>query len=181
MKKVTLMFAGGVIALGALIGFVGLSSTPANAADCGGNAVITCGFSSITQLRAKYNADSPKGTQTIYTYFGMSSNTINKAAHKTGYVTKAGNVIVDGKTVATNAMTAGRHNITGSTKHVINGTTFYTRTPQVSFSVPQYSVIAFFDTQGRFIGASMYECGNPVMATNKVTPPPPFMPFSSSS
>ncbi|MBC7764830.1 DUF11 domain-containing protein, partial [Microbacteriaceae bacterium] len=172
MKKIAVMLTGGIIAFGALFGFVGFSSTLAKASDCGSNAVITCGFSTITQLRAKYNSDSPKGTQTIYTYFGISSNTINKATYKTGYVTKAGNVVVDGKTVATNAITAGREYIPGSTKHVISGTTFYTRTPATSFESSQLSVIAFFDAQGRFVGASIHDCGNPVMATNKVTPPP---------
>jgi uncharacterized repeat protein (TIGR01451 family) len=172
MKKVTLIIAGGIMAVGALVGLIGTTATPAKASDCSGNAVITCGFSSIAQLRAKYNNDTPKGTQTIYQYFGMNSTVINSAAYKTGYVTKSGNVVVDGKIVANNAMTAGRQYMAGSTKHVVSGTTFYTRTPSVSFVSSQLSVIAFFDAQGRFIGASMFDCGNPVMATNKVTPPP---------
>ncbi len=172
MKKVTLMLASGVLALGALIGFVGFSATTAKATDCTTNAVITCGVSSIGQLRSKYNTDTPKGTQAIYNYFGINSNVINNAAYKTGYVTKTGNVVVDGKIVADNAISAGRTYKPGSTKHVSGGTTFYTRTPADSFTSSQLSAIVFFDAQGRFIGASLFNCGNPVMATNKVTPPP---------
>lgn len=170
MKKIVLI--SGVIAA-MVVGFWG-SSRPNNtavASDCSDNAVITCGFTSIGQLRAKYNADQPAGTKTIYTYFGMSSSTINQAAYKTGYVTKAGEVVVDGKVVADNALTVGRQDMPGSTKHVVDGTTFYTRTPSVSFLSDKLSVIAFFDVNGRFIGATMFDCGNPVMATNKVIPP----------
>ncbi len=172
MKKVTLMLASGVLALGALIGFVGFNATTAKAADCSTNAVITCGVSSIGQLRSKYNADSPKGTQAIYNYFGINSNVINNASYKTGYVTKTGNVVVDGKIVADNAISGGRTYKPGSTKHVSGGTTFYTRTPADSFTSSQLSAIVFFDAQGRFIGAALLTCGNPIMATNKVTPPP---------
>ena len=172
MKRVALLLTGAVLSLGALMGYALYNGTPAKAADCSANAVITCGFTSISQLRAKYNADSPRGTQNIYSYFKMNSAIINSANYKTGYVTKSGNVVVGGKVVATDALTAGRQYMSGSTKHVVGGTTFYTRTPAVSFQSSQISVIAFFDSQGRFIGASMFDCGNPVMATNKVTPPP---------
>jgi uncharacterized repeat protein (TIGR01451 family) len=172
MKKVTLLLTGAVMSLAAFAGYTLFNGTEVKASDCSGNAVITCGFSSISQLRAKYNSDSPKGTQTIYNYFKMNSAVVNSASYKTGYVTKSGNVIVGGKVVATDAMTAGRQYMPGSTKHVVSGTTFYTRTPGVSFRSSQLSVIAFFDKDGRFIGASMFDCGNPVMATNKVVPAP---------
>jgi uncharacterized repeat protein (TIGR01451 family) len=171
MKKLRLMVASAALMVGGLVA-LSLFDGTARAADCSANAVITCGFTSISQLRSKYNTDTPKGTQTIFNYFKMNSSVINGANYKTGYVTKSGNVVVDGKVVATDALTAGRQYMPGSTKHVISGTTFYTRTPAVSFVSSQLSVIAFFDSQGRFIGASMYDCGNPVMATNKVTPPP---------
>jgi uncharacterized repeat protein (TIGR01451 family) len=173
MKKVNIMFASGVLAIAAMVGLVGMNlTTKVNAEDCSTNAVITCGFSTIGQLRSKFNADSPKGTQAIFSYFKLNSAVINGASYKTGYVTKTGNVVVDGKIVADNAISAGRTDKPGSTKHTIDGTTFYTRAPANTFTSSQLSAIVFFDAQGRFIGAVINTCGNPVMGTNKVTPPP---------
>ncbi len=171
MKKQLLIATGAVfMALAGIVGYSALSN-PANAGDCSTNSVITCGITSISQLRDKYNKDQPAGTQTIYNYFGVNSNVVNHAAYQSGYVTKTGNVVVDGKVVATGAVTAGREYMPGSTKHIVNGTTFYTRTPSVSFMQDQLAAIVFFDAQGRFIGASILDCGNPVTGHNEVTPP----------
>ena len=142
--------------------------------DCSPDAAITCGVTSISELRQKYNSDTTKGTQTIYSYMGISSNTVNKATYKEGTVTKSGLIIVDGKTVATNAVQAGRHpawpGYPASTKHVVNGLTFYTRTTQNSHMPASQTAIVFFSSNGTFIGAVIHDCGNPV--TGKPTPPP---------
>jgi hypothetical protein len=70
--------------------------------------------------------------------------------------------------VATNAMTAGRQNISGSTKMANGGTVYFMRPPSVSFkssSLPAYVVM----NNGRFSYAIIASCGNPVKAT-PVTP-----------
>ena len=172
MNKVKLMIAGAVIAVGAFVG-VASANNPVNAADCSANAVITCGVTSIGQLRDKFNANTPAGTQNIFSWFGLTSDVVNHATNKTGYVTKSGDVVVDGKVVATNAVSAGRQYMAGSATQSIGGTTFYTRSTQTSFVSSQIGAIVFFDAQGRFIAAVLYDCGNPVKATNKVVPVQP--------
>lgn len=170
MRKLLTGFGATLLALG---GYIVMSPivSPALAVDCSDNAVIRCGVSSITDLRSKYNNDTTPGTKTIFSYMGMTSATINSATYKTGYVTKTGNVVVGGKVVATNAISAGRQWMPNSTKHVTSGTTFYTRSTTDSFKSAQLSAIVFFDSQGRFIGAALHDCGNAIKATNTVDPP----------
>ncbi|MCA9337026.1 hypothetical protein KC955_04135, partial [Candidatus Saccharibacteria bacterium] len=76
MNKVKLMIAGAVIAVGAFVG-VASANNPVNAADCSANAVITCGVTSIGQLRDKFNANTPAGTQNIFSWFGLTSDVVN--------------------------------------------------------------------------------------------------------
>lgn len=166
------IIVGSVVALGVLVGYA-TTSGPATAADCSGNAVITCGVSSIDQLRQKYNSNTPAGTQNIFSYFGLTSGVVNGASYKTGYVTKAGEVVADGKVVGKNAISAGRHYMPGSTQRNVGGTTFYTRPTTTSFASNSLSAIVFFDAQGRLIGAVLHDCGNPIKADNTVIPPAP--------
>lgn len=153
--------------------FVGNTFGSVNATGCSTNSVITCGVGSISDLRAKYNSDSTKGTQAIYKGMGITSTMVNGAAVSEGTLYKNGNVTVNGKVVATNAHTAGRHYLTGSTKHVTDGVTWYERSTQVSLVSNTAKVFVFFDGDGRFSAAVMTECGNPVRATNVVVPPEP--------
>ena len=128
MKRTRLLI-GSVIALAILVTGGLLLIPHADASDCSNNAVVQCGFNSISNLRDKYNSDATPGMRNIYSFFGLTSDVVNHGAYKEGTVTKSGSVIVDGKTVATNAYSAGRYYINGSTKHVVNGTTFYVRLP----------------------------------------------------
>ena len=89
-----------------------------------------------------------------------------------GSVTKSGEVILDGKVVATKAVTAGRLNISGSTKHTNNGTVYYTRPPSVSFLNNSLSAYVVMDN-GKFKYAVLISCGNPVVGTPKVVTPTP--------
>jgi uncharacterized repeat protein (TIGR01451 family) len=157
-----------------------------NGFNCDSNAVIYCGAetskgaAAASQITSRYNSgdghNSAASIHSIYgsSWFGIGSSDIQNLSKnaQVGTVTKSGNVIVGGKTVATNALTAGRQNLTGSTKRTSNGTVFYTRTPQVSFT--QSSLSAYVVMQnGQFKFAVLESCGNPVHATpNKPTPPP---------
>ena len=172
MNVLKSIIVGSVVALGALVGYATFSG-PATAADCSPNAVITCGITSIDQLRQKYNSNTPAGTQNIFSFFGLTSSVINTASYKTGYVTKAGEVVADGTVVGKNAISAGRQYMPGSTQRTVGGTTFYTRPTSTSFVSSSISAIVFFDGQGRFIGAVLHDCGNPVMADNTVIPASP--------
>lgn len=145
--------------------------------DCDTNAVINCGTLNTTELQQRYYNT---GVATIYNHFGISAADINRT-HDTaqvGRVYKNGQVTIGDTVVATGAITAGRHNISGSTKHVINGTTFYTRAPSVSFRVDSIAAFVIMN-DGQFKYAILAACGNPVMATpipKKETPPPPAPP-----
>jgi len=144
-----------------------LSFTPVISHAYGGsqdnNSVVAGGVSSSSNLTQAYKTS---GVATIYNYFGISSADINNSSSHwvNGTVTSSGKVIVNGKVVATNAITAGRQNIDGSTKVTRDGTTFYVRPTNVSFrqsSLPAYVLMK----NGQFQNAIIAECGNPVMAT----------------
>jgi hypothetical protein len=158
-----------------------------SARDCDSNAVIACGALTTKELSDRY---SYKGVASIYKYFGISAEEV-KAMGSTasaGLVHKNGNITVGGKLVATGAITAGRENISGSTKVSSGGVTFYKRAPSVSFR--QDSLSAFVVLKdGIFQYAILGACGNPVAGaptkktptptppvTSKPTPQPPVVP-----
>jgi hypothetical protein len=131
--------------------------------DCDTNAVMNCGALTTAELQQKYGNTGVAG---IYGYFGISAGDIDDISKTavSGTVYKDGTVTADGVTVATNAITAGRENISGSTKVSNSGVTFYKRAPSVSFRVN--SINAFVVMQnGQFKFAILGACGNPVIAT----------------
>lgn len=155
--------------------------------DCDANAVIDCGALTTAELAQKYQAD---GIGPIYARFGITGQEItnmgaNSDAEHTyaGSVTRSGQVIVDqidingrtysDKVVATDALTAGRQNMPGSTQQSSGGITFFSRPPSVSFvssPLPAFVVME----NGRFAFAIIASCGNPVKATPVIfaTPAP---------
>jgi len=145
--------------------------------NCDDNSVIYCGALTTTELQQRYGNS---GVATIYSYFGITAKDIQdiNSIAVVGTVTKSGDVIVNGKTVATNVTTAGRQNDNPSVRHDIDGVIFFTRPPSVSFlseSIPAYVA---FNSNGQFIFAILGSCGNPVIgtpvpqATPKPTPTP---------
>ncbi|HET7827854.1 MAG TPA: hypothetical protein VFK97_03235 [Candidatus Saccharimonadales bacterium] len=133
--------------------------------DCNDNAVIRCGIANSKDLAADFQDAS---VDHIYSHFGISQADINNFDSQAvaGSVTIHGAVVVNGKVVATNALTAGRQDMSGSKATTVDGTTFYVRPPSVSFqqpSLPAYVVMH----NGRFDFAIIASCGNPVIATPK--------------
>jgi hypothetical protein len=142
-------------------------ATPVSAAATGGecddNAVVRCGIYSTADLKARYTGD----VKAAYNYFGITDGMINgtTATIKNGTVNRNGDVILDGKVVATGAITAGRQNISGSTKFTAGGSTFYQRPSTVSFvSRSVFEAYIMVDSNGQFMGAVLKPCGNPVKA-----------------
>lgn len=142
-------------------------ATPVSAAATGGecddNAVVRCGIYSTADLKARYTGD----VKAAYNYFGITDGMINgtTATIKSGTVNRNGDVILDGKVVATGAITAGRQNISGSTKFTAGGSTFYQRPSTVSFvSRSVFEAYIMVDSNGQFMGAVLKPCGNPVKA-----------------
>jgi hypothetical protein len=172
----------------------GLALSIDSSQDCDANAVINCGLLDSANAGTAYQQN---GVADIYSNFGITSQDINNLSGTAvaGVVTNNNNVWihrgsglcpdVDTSTlssrnqqvmrdnpnlclVATNAMTAGRQNMPGSTRVSSGGTVFYSRPPSVSFqssSLPAFVVM----NGGRFSYAIIASCGNPVMAT-PVTP-----------
>lgn len=158
--------------------------------DCDANAVINCGLTDTANAASAYQRS---GVADIFSNFGITSQNINDLSSNavTGVVTDNNNVWIHRSSglcpdidtgtlsaknqqavknnpnlclVATNAMTAGRQFIPGSTKLTNGNTTFYTRPPSISFqssSLPSFVVM----NNGRFAYAIIASCGNPVIAT----------------
>jgi hypothetical protein len=132
--------------------------------NCDSNAVIFGGVGSVNELQNK--ASNNSDTQTVFRAFGISSTDIFNmdSTAVNGTVTRSGNVIVNGKTVASGAMTAGMQNMSGSTRMTSGSTIFFMRPPSVSFqssSLPAFVVMK----NGQFQFAIIKSCGNPVKAT----------------
>lgn len=165
---------GSLAAVLLLVSSVGAQSVsfPNSPTDCDSNAVIRCGALTTSALQQAYQADSY--TRIVFQNFGISSTDIQNISTTAvaGTVTKSGNVIVNGKTVATNAMTAGRTNMAGSTAVTTQGITFYRRPPSVSFAQDNLDAYVVMSSNNQFRFAVIASCGNPVTAT-PVAPPAP--------
>lgn len=132
--------------------------------DCDDNAVIRCGALTTGELNDKY--DNQRDVRVIFNHFGITGSEINEASQyaRKGHITKGGRVVVDGKTVATDALTAGRQHMPGSKKVTKNGVTFYTRSPSVSFTQNKLDALVIMKND-KFQYAVLTSCGNPVKAT----------------
>jgi uncharacterized repeat protein (TIGR01451 family) len=141
------------------------------ARDCDANAVMYCGAGSTEELKSKYRANQSGNTQAIFAHFGIGSEAALNGM-VVGSVTANNNVYVGGRHVATNAVTAGRQNMPGSTP--ILGGAAYQRPPSVSFRSGSLPAFVKLDGNGRFMYAVIMSCGNPVRAVPTApTPPPP--------
>lgn len=139
--------------------------------DCDDNAVIRCGVANAGDVQTAYNKDT--SVQKIFSCMTISKSDVAnlKSGTVEGVVTKSGDVLVNGKVVATGAMTGGRQDMPGSTNKTSTcGTSFYERSPSVSFQQSQLSAIVKLNSNGVFQFAIINSCGNPVIATPKAQP-----------
>lgn len=144
------------------------------ARDCDSNAVIYCGALTTSELQDKYNHNL--SVRRLYKHFGITRADIDAIGSTAveGVVYQSGNVKVNSKTIATDAMTAGRQDTLGSTPITIHKTTFYERHPDVSFVHNRLKAFVVMDANGQFRYAIIASCGNPVIAT-------PVMPKAQSA
>lgn len=141
--------------------------------DCDTNAILNCGAMNTDELQQKYTADSK--AQSVYTAYNITQADIDAmdTSAVAGSVTKTGNVEVNGKVVANNALSAGYHNMPGSTAATHNGVTFYNSSPSSSFVSDRINAYVVLNKDGQFKYAILSSCGNPVKASNVVVPPTP--------
>jgi len=136
----------------ALPGLAAASTAADNA-----NALIAGGCISPTDCSNKvHNGDAT--VRNVFHANGVTAIMINQAVP--GTVTKTGQVMVNGKTVATHAMSFGRTNLPGSTP--FHGA--FRRPTSVSFASSQLPAFVHM-TNGRFDFAVIESCGNLVVAT----------------
>ncbi|MCA9332149.1 DUF11 domain-containing protein [Candidatus Saccharibacteria bacterium] len=170
LKKFFVIFSAWALMLGSTV--LLMPATRVAAADCDANAVIYCGVTDESSLINKYRQNQGGNLHAIYAHFGMPDESF-LTGMTIGRVTKAGEVFVGDELVATNAATAGRQDMKGSTK--IPGIQAYKRRPSVSFrsqSLP--ALVRMVD--GKFHAAVIMSCGNPVSATPVYKPAPSPMP-----
>lgn len=155
------------------------AAASAETQNCDANAVIWCGATSVSTLQNRYwhgdGHNSAASIEHIYAWFGITGSAVNGMSSDAvnGTVTKSGQVLVGNQVVATNALTGGRQNISGSTQESWGGTTFWVRKPSVSFLDNSLSAFVVMKN-GQFQFAVIKSCGNAVKATavKKPTPSP---------
>lgn len=155
-----------VVSLGILLSGVlavnGLSNSASavvdNDPDCDTVSIIRCGAFSMDKMREKASqGDVPK----VYNAFGISQSDLN-GEFKTGIVWKDGRVTIDGKTIATGAMTAGR-NYGGTPIPGTNAGKY----PTSKFVTEGQTAFIKLKADGTFDFALIKACGNPVTGTPK--------------
>ena len=129
-----------------------------NSPDCDDVAIIRCGAFDMDTMRQKASQDDvPK----IFNHLGVSQNDL-KGQFVNGIVWRDGRVTVDGKVVATNAMTAGR-NFGGTPIEGTNAGVY----PTSKFVTEGQTAFVKMKSDGTFDFAVIKACGNPVKATPK--------------
>lgn len=146
-----------LIALAVFLPFAMSNASPAR--NCDSNAIMNCGAYSDSEFQGKLqNGDglhSGANIEAIYQSFGIDTSELSQA--QDGYVTKSGDVVVGGQTVATGVWTAGRQDIGNSSPHG----SVWMRPPSVSFLSDQLDAFVYAPG-GHFEWAILKACGNPV-------------------
>ena len=143
--------------------------------ECTTNAVVYCGFTSKSDFISKVQNGDGKGHKdlaALYAVFGFTSGDYSRFINdaKLGTVYKDGRVVVDGRTVATDAFSYGRLSKyhTGPNMRTISagGTTFYGNYSTTSFAgVSNFTAYVLFDSTGTPEFIVLDACGNPISAT----------------
>lgn len=173
MRKVVMKkkFIASLASLGVLLGalvFFNVMSTNSDAAslprDCDNNSIIYCGATTPDELKKFYKENKTGDLPTLYNHYGISSDMINSVSGANlGEVHKDGRITLGGKTVATGAKSIGRKDVyKPSTTVKIGGKTYYEHAPKDTFGVESIKAWVFLDKNGKFIGAILTSCGNPV-------------------
>lgn len=171
-----LVIAGAfVVALAGAVSLGHMTKQEAHAADCTPNSIINCGFATnnANDFAAKYKANATGDLTAIYSKYGMQPSELNKfvSSAKPGVAMKNGDIVVDGRVVATGGVSLGRN--ANSHYHQdtvnINGKTYYASRAQDVFLNDSIPVLVMFNDKGVMQFAVMSVCGNPTWG-NPVVP-----------
>ena len=167
--------ASGLVLLALVATVVGSPKVYAN--DCGPNAVIYCGFSGNTQFinylkanKDNYPNNPHRDLQAIMNRFGLSTSEYERfrTTAQSGTVYKSGSkVVVDGKTVMTDAKSLGRTTLDGrhDKSMKIGDKTYYYGDVSRVFNSSSIPAKVLFDDKGEVEFVVLTDCGNPVWGT----------------
>lgn len=168
LKKVLL--AGAITA--AVIGGIWYA-TPSEAVSCSDIKIVHCGTMTHDSLKSAYNNAEIRG---IYNHFGINQSMVNGAKMVEGVADASNNsVTVNGRVVAINAKTIQRKHV-NYTKPIeykqIGGKSYPSYFIRHSFMpvASKKPVFVWLDDSGKFVGAIIKDCGNPLWG--EPTPPP---------
>lgn len=163
------LVSGLLVAITLATGAAFLTQKPAVAAvDCDNNAIIKCGYTSLSNFKTKYNQNATGDLHKLYGHWGVDGNKFAaEAKHVTAY--KNGEVKTDdGTVVATNSYGLGREKFNSARKPInIAGKTYYYSHPKDSFSQNSLEGYAMFNPDDHSMMLTILKaCGNPVWGTS---------------
>jgi hypothetical protein len=181
-KKKHSFTAGLLVAAVSLVGGVGvgLSHVSASGVDCDNNAIIKCGFSSKTEfindVKANDSKNGHKDLQAVYSHYGLSSADYSRFVSSAvdGTLERNGNIVVNGKVVATGAKSIGRiasYHGSDYFTTTIGSSKYYGNIVDKTFAsgVQSLPVYVLFDSSGNVEFTVMKACGNPTYGTSVKT------------
>lgn len=139
------------------------------------NDIVPNGVGSYGDVTRHYNGNTCGDVKAIYDHYWIKPHVAAGDRVVEGQSNNRGEVIAEGRVVATNAASIGRQAIHSSSQAIsINGQRYY-QTSHVggaAFANPGASLptLVVIDAQGNFKNAIIKACGNPVYA--KPVPPP---------
>ncbi len=171
-QKKLIGFASFVLVVGALVA-INLSNTQTQGVgtyrNYSADAILQGGAITEKELIEKYDQNA-SGLQGIFKHYGISRSDLTGQTSKIkhGVIYQDGRVVVDGKTVATNAYSVSRKPFYDSRGNApkqvnINGTTFY-EGPNMSIFLQAVDAYVLF-RDDVFYRAVISSCANPIMAT----------------
>lgn len=165
LKKYVFLLAFASLAAAGVIGYGAYKNQQiAEASGCDPNNIVYCGVN-MGNLYNAYNSLDGVG-RSAYNHAGVQSSKFNQLVACT--IHRNGTVTVNGRVVATGAVTYGRMNISrgpgqGSTQ-IPGGA--WMRPPSVSFATGTNSIASYCYMDGQeFKWGIIGECGNPIKAT----------------
>lgn len=129
--------------------------------DCKPNSIMDCGALTPEEFVQKYNQNQSGDLHTVYGAFGLKPEDISRFGSdvKMGEVFKNGDIVVDGKVVATNSETIGRNPEPGGHAITIGGQTYYmTPNDKVFLSDPIPALVLMTGDHVDFF--ALTACGN---------------------
>lgn len=171
----TAMFVAGLLLSG--VGIYQFNQTAVEAASvCNNqNDIVPNGVNTYTDVTNHYNGNTCGDVRAIYDHYWIKPQLAAGDRVVEGQSNNRGEVIAEGRVVATNAASIGRQVIHSSSQAIsINGERYY-QTSHVggaAFANPGASLptLVVLDANGNFKNAIIKACGNPVYA--KPVPPP---------